>query len=244
MFYSGQEAFVPNVDALASPVILNQSYRNFHAKGLDYLCLKRSSEHTIKVYFFDGDADLSALPEIVMPHDHRYNFRTVCIAGEVSNLEQSRCANFSGSDRYESFLWDTPLNGGAGFRHEGEAFLTHPHRSDYRAGEAWASSFDTIHTLRIGRTGTIIRLDQYADVVPVGTPTRTYRPASVAGDIAAPELAGLYEAMTPAYAAGRMLQYRDALLRMTGNVSEPSVGMTRSGMNPESPAPTPPRSPQ
>ena len=31
------------------------SYRDFHAKGLDYLCIRRDLELTLKVYFFDGE---------------------------------------------------------------------------------------------------------------------------------------------------------------------------------------------
>lgn len=196
---------------LIERVVLDQSYRNFHAKGLDYLCLKRTPGHTVKVYFFDGDADLSALPEIVMPHDHRYDFETVCIAGEVANKEFSRCAPFADSQRYEEFAWDTPLLGGSGFTHIGDAHLTEESVSDYRRGDRWKSGAASIHTLQIRRAGTIIRLDQYADIVPVGTPTRTYRLASERGDIAPPELAGLYDTMSADYAALRLRQYDEAL---------------------------------
>lgn len=191
--------------------ILEASFRNFHAKGLDYLCLKRTPDHTVKVYFFDGEADLSALPEIVMPHDHRYDFRTICIAGEVVNREHATCARHEGAERYEEFAWDTPLLGGAGFTHLGEAWLTRPVVSAYRRGDQWVSAARTIHTLQIARAGTIIRLDQYRDLIPAGVPTSTFRRADERGDIRAPELAGLYEPMSADYAAKRMRQYEDAL---------------------------------
>lgn len=204
-------------------VVLDQSYRNFHAKGLDYLCLKRSDDHTVKVYFFDGDADLSALPEIVMPHDHRYNFDTVCISGEVANKEFSRCAPFAGATRHEEFAWDTPLLGGAGFSHVGEAWLTEANVCDYRAGDRWSSGASVIHTLQIRRPGTIIRLDQFGDVVPVGKPTSTFRRADTRGDIAPPDVAGLYDRMTADYAAARLRQYAEACRARTA-VEGPSVG--------------------
>lgn len=196
--------------------ILDASFRNFHAKGLDYLCLKRTPDHTIKVYFFDGDADLSALPEIVMPHDHRYDFRTTCIAGEVVNREQARCAEFAGAERYEEFAWDTPLLGGSGFTHVGGAWLTRPRSSLYRPGDRWESAAQTIHTLQIVRAGTIVRLDQYRDLLPQGVPTSTFRLAAQRGDIRPPELAGLYDRMTTDYAAKRMRQFEDAITSQGG----------------------------
>lgn len=191
-------------------VLLDHSYKNFHAKGLDYLCLKRTPEHTVKVYFFDGDADLSALPEIVMPHDHRYAFDTTILAGAASNLVQARCAEFHGSIRYHAFDWDTPLNGGAGFSYRGVEHLTVPVAFDYESGQGWRSRHSEIHTLRIRRAGTILRLDQWSDVVPVGVPTQTFKLATDDREPARPETTGLYERMDADYAARRMLQLQEA----------------------------------
>lgn len=191
-------------------VLLDQSYKNFHAKGLDYLCLKRTPEHTIKVYFFDGDADLSALPEIVMPHDHRYAFDTTVVAGAASNLVQARCGEFDGSIRYHAFDWDTPLNGGGGFSYRGPEHLTVPVALDYGRGDSWKSRHSEIHTLRIRRAGTILRLDQWADVVPVGVPTQTFKLATDDREPERPETAGLYEKMDHDYAMCRLRQFQEA----------------------------------
>ncbi len=35
--------------------MLEHSFRNFHVKGFDYLYIKRTPEHTRKVYFFEGN---------------------------------------------------------------------------------------------------------------------------------------------------------------------------------------------
>lgn len=59
--------------------LIQNSYRDFHAKGLDYVCLKRTPDHTVKVYFLDGD--VSKVPEVVNPHDHRYAFETTVLSG-------------------------------------------------------------------------------------------------------------------------------------------------------------------
>lgn len=42
-----------DIDCLGD--ICANSFRNFHTKGFDYLCVKRSAELTRKVYFFEGN---------------------------------------------------------------------------------------------------------------------------------------------------------------------------------------------
>lgn len=64
--------------------VIANSFKDFHSKGLDYICLRRSPVLTTKLYFFDGD--VSKLPEVVNPHDHRYDFSTVCLSGCVFRL--------------------------------------------------------------------------------------------------------------------------------------------------------------
>ena len=65
---------LPIVPSVSMEEVLANSFRDFHAKGLDYVCLKRRPSETVKLYFFDGD--VSKLPEVVNPHDHRYDFST------------------------------------------------------------------------------------------------------------------------------------------------------------------------
>lgn len=48
---------------------LKNSYRNYHAKGVDYLCVGRTPQLTQKIYFIDGFEG-----DVVVPHDHRYEF--------------------------------------------------------------------------------------------------------------------------------------------------------------------------
>lgn len=65
--------------------IIANSFKNFHAKGLDYICLKRTPEHTRKAYFLNGD--VTKLPDVVNPHDHRYHFNTTVVTGTMSNSQ-------------------------------------------------------------------------------------------------------------------------------------------------------------
>lgn len=196
--------------------ICANSYRNFHTKDFDYLCLTRTPELTRKVYFFEGD--LHDLPELVMPHDHRYPFVTTVLSGAVQNrtywglhgepaldLQDRWIEN---TELYDHFEYRTPLNGGDGFTWVGERRLwAEPtgHLTRTR-GKFWRSSEQEIHTLDIRCEGTVIMLEQLADVVPIGVPTQAFR---LAGSRTPPPLDGLYDRMTPDHALARINQFLD-----------------------------------
>lgn len=179
--------------------IQRNSFRNFHAKGLDYLCLQRSPDLTRKVYFFEGN--LSALPEIVMPHDHRYNFQTVVLSGCVSNrLFMPTEATDPAGKAYERFDYITPLNGGDGFTWLKTDHLIQFSEKTYHRDRSYGSAASDIHTLQIRSDQTVIMLDQYADLAPIGVPTRAWR----LGGKEPPNLSGLYEEMTFDDVIGRL----------------------------------------
>lgn len=168
------------------------SFKDYHVKGFDYICLKRSPTHTIKLYFFDGD--VSKLPEVVNPHDHRYDFHTLCVAGEVENIWFREFNSVFPSERvkvYETFSYDTPLNGGNGFKWIGETPLYIRWRRSHVAGEAYGMGYDELHTIRLVQNETVIMLNQFEDRVPLGLPTRTFTL-----DKEPPSLTGLYGKMT------------------------------------------------
>lgn len=176
--------------------VLENSYKNFHSKGLDYICLKRSETHTQKLYFFDGD--VSKLPEVVNPHDHRYDFTTICITGEVENIiyESALHPQLYGErpvDTYQAFLYRTPLNGGDGFTWWKECQLYERSRKGYGPGDTYFMSSAERHTIRMRKNETVILLNQFEDVVPVGFPTKTY---VLGADKEPPSLDGLYDRFT------------------------------------------------
>jgi hypothetical protein len=197
--------------------ICANSFRNFHTRGFDYLCLSRTPELTRKVYFFEGD--LHDLPELVIPHDHRYPFVTTVLAGAVRNkrfthlrpekVHKTMWSHWEGiTQLYDHFQYLTPLNGGDGFRWVGEERLWE-HVGDYWSqvrGDHWRSSETDIHTLDIRCEGTVIMLEQLADVVPLDQPTNAFRKV---GDRTPPSLDGLYDRMTPDHARTRINQFLD-----------------------------------
>lgn len=170
--------------------LLDDSYRNFHAKGLDYLCLKRTPLMTVKAYFFDGD--VAKLPEVVMPHNHRYNFLTTVLSGEVMNELYSPGEGGWEAKTYNQFSYMTPLNGGAGFTYEGEVLLHKVSHISYREGRRYFSLFGDIHTIRIMEPETILVLYQHEDRVPIEAPTQAYSRDSKEP----PSGHGLYDIMT------------------------------------------------
>lgn len=188
--------------------MIANSYRNFHVKGFDYLCVKRTPQHTRKVYFFDGN--VSQLPEVVSPHDHQYDFATTVLSGVMSNStywEVPRGSRLGAEARvYNEFRWDTPLNGGDGFTFNKETALIEDRRLQYHPGQTYHMLAEDLHTIRMHSEGTVIVLDQFADRVPIGAPTRTFML-----EREAPKLDGLYERFTPDQLTDRLEQYQQLL---------------------------------
>ena len=168
--------------------VLANSYRDFHVKGFDYICLQRSLVETWKLYFFEGDVEKA--PEVVHPHDHRYNFLTDVMSGSVENVLYYEERGF-GAKPFNKFEWRTPLNPGpSGFTYKGETYLKEKVRTLYEKNDGYWMTHEGIHTIRIAASDTILMLRQYEDIVPMGAPTSTYSQ----GD--APSIDGLYSRFT------------------------------------------------
>ncbi|MDE2096551.1 MAG: hypothetical protein KGL39_04835 [Patescibacteria group bacterium] len=161
--------------------VIDTSYRNFHAKGFDYVCLRRSDDWTVKVYFFDGD--MRDNPEVVCPHDHRYDFRSVVLAGEVTNLRYRAIPG----DMYFAFQFRTPLNGGSGFSQGMPWSLEKIDQRTYQNHEGYVLAAEEIHTIAPKESSVLLSW-QYRDRMAVDIPTTTYCPYKTP-----PSLDGLYE---------------------------------------------------
>jgi hypothetical protein len=172
------------------------SFRNFHAKGFDYLCLRRTPELTVKLYVLQGDA--SKISEVVNPHDHRYAFRTTVVYGAM--LDHRFIRNGAYGKLYNAFDYSTPLNGGGGFVFRGKERLLKCESKLLTSGKKLMTAPDDLHTIQMISDKTILLLEQYADVVPVGVPTSTW----VKKKEPKFDTSGLYEKINEG-------QYRDAV---------------------------------
>lgn len=166
--------------------IIGNSYRNFHVKGFDYVCLRRTPELTEKFYFFNGD--VRHLPEVVAPHNHRYDFCTDVITGAVMN---HLYAEVDEGVPFNVFDYMTPLNGVSGFTWRGELHLNQTSALCYWPKQGYVMGAEQLHTIRIVADGTVIRLRQFEDVVSLDQPTQMFSRNSEP-----PSLSGLYDRFT------------------------------------------------
>lgn len=167
--------------------LMEASFKDFHAKGLDYICLKRTPQATLKVYFFDGD--VSKLSEVVNPHDHRYKFNTGVLAGSL--LDKVYLPHPEG-EVFQAFDYMTPLNGGGGFTFRNEERLSLVDREVVHAGDYTVRLPNQIHTIKPLQDQTILMLVQFEDVTPIDVPTSTW----VRQGEPTPNTSGLYSKFT------------------------------------------------
>lgn len=183
---------IPRVETLTMEEVLGTSFKDYHVKGFDYICLRRTPKETVKLYFFDGD--VSKMPEVVSPHDHRYDFSTMVVTGKSQNVwyheATARQAAANSGEIYERFAYDTPLCGGTGFVHVGQTRLVEANRITYGAGKKYSMSFMEIHTIRMIENETVLCLTQFEDRV-TASPTMTFM-----RDVEPPDLTGMYKRFT------------------------------------------------
>lgn len=173
---------------------MRYSMFDMHVPGMLSLCLKRTPEETIKVYMF-SDAIVD-LPEVVIPHNHRYDFLSTVLRGAVRNITWTQHEkNVLHSEPYECFDYLTPLNGGDGFHWRHGTWLRQDQDLIYEAGETYAMQSSGIHTIQIMEPRTILMITQYEDKLAIGTPTWAFKPEGQRGT---PDLEGLYTPMQEA----------------------------------------------
>jgi hypothetical protein len=153
------DAFLPLLKNLLTGLtpeeVQQDSFLNYHAIGFNYLCLLRSPRLTVKMYFATKDLRPCGNEDyVVNPHDHSYNFHTLCLTGSVDNI------NFHVTDTpagyYHAFRFDSDQKR---FAREGRATL-HGHRDTYKAGDSYYLEHDVVHTIS-AQPGTSLLLIQY-----------------------------------------------------------------------------------
>lgn len=185
------------------------SYTNFHTTGLDYLCLKRSEQQTLKVYFF---TDMQEGEAVVSPHDHRYDFNTTVMRGRLINNRYA--TDDTSIVRYDRYDYRTPLNGGDGFTYASEERLSMTSREAYVAGVTHSHTYDEKHTIEV-TSGTIIFLEQHEDRVPLTTPTSCWverHPMRPNVQAQAPTLTNVNHKMNERTALYRLMEFEKLLL--------------------------------
>lgn len=170
---------------------LANSYKNFHAKGFDYICLERTPKLTRKLYILDGD--ITKVPEVINPHDHRYSFTTMVMAGAmIDHRWVSSDESDPSAKAYNAFDYMTPLNGGDGFTFRGEEWLRKDEANLLTFAESLATRADRVHTIQMQADQTALMLNQFADIYDLDTPTSAW-----SQDTPDASDSGLYDRFTP-----------------------------------------------
>lgn len=190
-------------DEVMIPLLLQSSFKNFHTKGFEYICLFRSPEYTIKMYIFEGD--VAKLPEVVNPHDHRYKFNTLVLHGEM--VDYRFAFTPLGGEVYQAFDYMTPLNGGNGFTFRGEERLTKAEAVILRKEDMLLTGAHHLHTIQMIGTQNVLILEQFGDEIPIDKPTSTW----VRVGEPKPDLSGLYEKFTLGEFMDRLKQVKELL---------------------------------
>lgn len=173
--------------------IASNSYKDFHAKGLHYLCLSRTTNATVKAYFFEGN--IASVSEVVVPHNHRYDFVTEVLAGSFVDKEYKEVEQeHKGLALRKAQRWDymTPLNGGKGFKWKKETNLWWFAEHERKKGESLFSPASKIHTIVV-KPDTVLLLTQLRDILPLDKPTASY---SFGTKEQKPNTSGLYSKFT------------------------------------------------
>lgn len=135
----------------------NHSFKDYHVKGLDYLCLFRSNQLTLKAYFFDEGLE----NHDGYPHTHRYSFMTRVLRGELK--EDHYIEILRRGLPFVEYEYDTVLDNGEGFSLK-RAVTLEQTTGCYAAGGTYFNGPHSIHMLKDIAPKTVLLITQYADV--------------------------------------------------------------------------------
>lgn len=138
------------------------SFANYHAEGLNYLCIHRDIQLTIKAYIFEENLVNNRGDYVVWPHSHRYYFSSLTLSGAVVN--HMFCAEIGAGDGgHVMYTYDAESRKVSRVTDVTLKALT---SRVYRAGnqDFFYMESNEIHTLTVPEP-TIVLQYQYADTV-------------------------------------------------------------------------------
>lgn len=145
---------------------INNSFKNYHTVGLDYVNLLRTDRLTLKLYFIDPiRVQPSKDGYLVNLHNHRYNFSTQVLYGSVTHLLFEEKEG-EGWFRYD---YNSDNSKDSRFQFVKETGLTVVDADYYVQGESYLCDIHQIHTLKLHEKPTCLLLHQYNDILMDGT---------------------------------------------------------------------------
>jgi hypothetical protein len=133
---------------------------NHHVDGMNYICLLRTDELTIKIYMM-GRPENPNNGFLVNPHSHRYPFDSTVLCGELEHIRFHKTSTtFKGVKVWSEYQYSPEtreiVNMG-----EAQFFMSSVYHTE---GGSYFVKSDEIHTLRFNDDKpVIIGLTQFAD---------------------------------------------------------------------------------
>lgn len=153
------------------------SRMDHHVKGLNYLNLQRSDSFTLKLYLIEEQANNNS-GYLVHPHNHRYEFNTVVLAGRISNVIFDDVGAKPVKD--ERRMFEDDISGGGDFAARRFVFDAETKQlssaqdtwldidsglsAGHGAGGSYFTKTNQIHTLFTWPEPTLLCLSQYQDM--------------------------------------------------------------------------------
>jgi hypothetical protein len=147
------------------------SFRNYHAKGVDYINLLRHDKLTIKLYFLNPDKiqTIGNTGYLVNPHNHRYAFGTHVLFGMVGNLNFVESISTINENIWNRFNYYADRQPNERFEYSHKTELLTSQYGQYQKGDSYYLTTDIIHTLVPFDTPACLLLHQYQDTEMDGT---------------------------------------------------------------------------
>lgn len=140
--------------------VIQNSRKNHHAEGVNYINLLRSPELTIKLYLTFPGISHNSQGYIVNPHDHRYSFETYVLRGEIDNI-LFKVEN-SEDGEWERFEYSSHFTGGFSLEKSGSCDLKIRKVQKLKAGDFYALDAEAVHTIAVSQEEpTILLLFQH-----------------------------------------------------------------------------------
>lgn len=151
------------VEQARPTALLPHSRHNHHVRGLDYVCLHRSPELTVKAYIFDKPQHAVQHTEndtwLVWPHNHRYAFDHLTLTGRIDNIIVDFAEPGSHTVPVDIIAYDASERA-----HEviGQSRLTRVRRLITLPGDHFSLDPLTLHTIQVENDSVAIQV-QYGN---------------------------------------------------------------------------------
>lgn len=137
--------------------LAKNSVFNHHVNGMNYLCIERSPAITYKIYYCNGVGNPNG-GYLVHPHNHRYNFHSTVLKGELQHLR------FKESESHGELVTKNRYNWQTKELDTVSKICIYPHRDDNcKANDSYYVEINETHTLKLISPVVIIGLSQYED---------------------------------------------------------------------------------